>query len=97
MRLTSIFRIAAIHGNWIPAIPAGMTVLLSWFYLLAPHLGRDCRDPSFRDDCIAGFDVGSSVLRYSHPWKLDPGNPCRNDGIVELVLTLGSSSRQGLP
>ena len=41
---------------------------------LSRHTGRDCRYPEHREVNLA-----------CPPWRLDSGNPCRNDGVLSLA------------
>ncbi|MEI6268041.1 MAG: hypothetical protein WCP01_04100 [Methylococcaceae bacterium] len=58
----------------------------------------DCRDSEYKDVLIdiTLYPIKSSIkisewMYYEcHPWRLDSGSPCRNDG-----LTVGSVTEAG--
>ena len=57
------------------------------------HPGMDCRDPEYKDVLIdiTLYPIKLSIkisewMHYEcHPWQLDPGSPCRNDGSTTCV------------
>ena len=58
---------------------------------LTRHLGMDCRDPEYMDVRIeyqCAYHETYSDAVYCHPWQLDSGNPCRNDGISSVQMTM---------
>ena len=51
-------------------------------FIKSRHTGRDCRYPEHREVNLA-----------CPPWRLDSGNPCRNDGVLSLAETTCQSGR----
>ena len=57
------------------------------------HFGRDCRNPEHRE-----VNVGASLEASPtcHPWHLDSGNPCRNDGHFVNSSALTGSAEEDI-
>ena len=69
-----------VPGHWIPAFPAGMTVVFG-FCSDARHLGRECRDPeSMEGKC---WECRYYILPIPGHWI--PAFPAGMTGIVVFV------------